>query len=552
MKRRPESTAHRYAVPVRTRATRTITRPDGTAVGYYSVTGGYADLGDPVPAPHSIVAAAHTMTGARGEGYRRPAAGKWQSEAFALFREVGELRYSGERVARAASLARLMIAKRPTDTDGEPEPVEDPTLAALSRDMFGDGPHTAQSIRRYVQHMIFNGESNILVSDRDPDEGLTFRPYSVKEITGKSGDWKINDGSGTPRDVDEETEILIRSWTPDPEVFQWADCPVRSVLPVARELRGLGQHVSAQIDSRLAGAGMLVVPESISLIPGQRPPRVDENGDPIDGDTGEDAEDTNFYTALLEAMMTAIGDRDDASAIVPLMVKVRDDLVGKVQHISFAQPFDAQAKDLRDEAIRRVALGMDSEPETLLGMSGANHWTGFLVDQNEVRLVIAPMVATLCHSLTNSWLRPYLEALAAEGQFADDPADYLVWFDVSPLELRPDRSKDAQALHQAGAVSAETLRRESGFGDDDAPTDEEKRERILTQLLTARPDLANQLLPALGITDVQLTVPGAPGGAAGAPPGPGTAEPEPGPLPGGDPNPAAPAPADRTMPEQQP
>lgn len=548
MKRRPESTAHKYVTPVRTRATRTITRPDGTSVGYFNFT----TTDDTGSAPHSLVAAAHTMTGARGEGYRRPSPGKWQQESFALFREVGEFRFSGERVARAASMVRLMIARRPTDSEADPEPTEDPNLLALSRDMFGDGPHTAQSIRRYVQHMIFNGESNILVSDNDPDEGLTFRAYSVKEVTGKSGDWKINDGSGAPRPVDEETEILIRSWTPDPEVFQWADCPARSVLPSARTLRGLHQHTGAQIDSRLAGAGMLVVPESISLIPGQRPPRVDENGDPVDDDQGEDAEDTNFYTALLEAMMTAIGDRDDASAIVPIMVKVRDDLVGKVQHISFAQPFDAQAKDLRDEEIRRIALGMDSEPETLLGMSAANHWTGFLVDQNEVRLVIAPMIATLCHSLTTGFLRPLLEDYAADptNPFNDDPAEYLVWFDVSPLELRPDRSKDAQALHQAGAVSAETLRRESGFGDDDAPSDEEKRERVLMQLLTARPDLADQLLPALGITDVQLTVPGAPG--AGAPPGPGAPAPESGPLPGGDPNPAPPAPADRTMPEQQP
>ena len=115
MKRRPESTAHQYTRPVRTRATRTITRADGTAVGYYSVED------DSGAAPSSIVAAAHPLTGARGEGYRRPAAGKWQGETFRLFREVGEFRYSGERVARAASLVKLMIARRPADAEGDPE-----------------------------------------------------------------------------------------------------------------------------------------------------------------------------------------------------------------------------------------------------------------------------------------------------------------------------------------------------------------------------------------------------------------------------------------------
>ena len=57
------------------------------------------------------------------------------------------------------------------------------------------------------------------------------------------------------------SQALVRYRTND---YSVPDSPVRAALPILRELVGLTQHVSAQIDSRLAGAGMLVMRASAS------------------------------------------------------------------------------------------------------------------------------------------------------------------------------------------------------------------------------------------------------------------------------------------------
>src|SRR5699024_12144898 len=95
-----------------------------------------------------------------------------------------------------------------------------------------------------------------------------------------------------------------------------------------------------------------------------------------------------FTEGLIEAMLTPIGDRASASAIVPLVVTVPDESVDKIKHISFSQPLDGTAQGLRDEAIRRLALGQDAPPELLLGTGNMNHWGGWPVQSETVETQI--------------------------------------------------------------------------------------------------------------------------------------------------------------------
>lgn len=83
-----------------------------------------------------------------------------------------------------------------------------------------------------------------------------YSAYSPRELSGRPGQWKLNDGA-TTRDLDPSDELVIRAWIPHPERSAEADAPVRAVLPVARELRALSLYVSSQVDSRVAGAGLL-------------------------------------------------------------------------------------------------------------------------------------------------------------------------------------------------------------------------------------------------------------------------------------------------------
>jgi hypothetical protein len=213
--------------------------------------------------------------------------------------------------------------------------------------------------------------------------------------------------------------------------------------------------VSAQVDSRLAGAGMLLVPASAASAVRQQ---ANVN------DAGEDSDP--LTDALMESMITPIRDRASASAIVPLVVTVPDESIAAFKHMTFAGPLSAISKDLREEAIRRLALGLDAPPEVLLGTAAQNHWGAWLVREDVVSTHLEPPLAILCDALTTQYLQP---VLVGGGMTPEQARKFVVWYDVSHLVSRPNRFADAMSLYKEGAISSASLRAAGGFGDDDAP-----------------------------------------------------------------------------------
>lgn len=429
----------------------------------------------------SITAAAQVLSGKTiDRTIKAPPQEEWQDEAWALRDEIGEFRFIGDRQARACSQVRLFIAEAPEDPTADPVPTEDETGLDLQAIMFANRAGTEQLIKRYAQHLIYNGES-ILHVEQDGAR-LKVIARARGELSGQPGQWMLNDGVNTPHKVT-DNELIIRSWTTHPRWYARADAPARAVLQPARGLRGLSQFVAAQVDSRLAGAGLLLLPEGIeSLV------RPDDAPD-----------DWDFADELTEYFMTPVADRDSAAAVVPFMATVPGEMLDKIKHLTFASTLDEHAAELREEEIRRIGLGMDSDPSVLLGQATANHWSGFLVDDNEVKFAVEPVLATLCHSLTVGLLHPLLE----QRQVA--PERWMVWYDTTPLQVRPDRSKDAQLLHERGVISAAVLRRENGFGDDDAPDVDEVKTTLIRELIATRSDLIDKWLPELGIVIPGIT-----------------------------------------------
>lgn len=123
---------------------------------------------------------------------------------------------------------------------------------------------------------------------------------------------------------------------------------------------------------------------------------------------------------------------------------------------------------LREEAVRRFATGLEIPAEILLGLGDVNHWGAWALTSEAIRLGIEPKLATVAYALTQQWLRPILEA-------ENDPDwhRWLVWYDTAPLRVRTNRSETALQAHDRGVISDAALRRETGFDESDAPTDEE-------------------------------------------------------------------------------
>lgn len=462
------------------------------------------------PARPSLLAASRRISEARVKrSYVNAEA--WQQEAIELYSEVGELRYLANAQANVVSRAHMYVGRYeesdiPTETD-------DP-LANLVWDAFGGGPvQRAEIIKRMSLQLFVPGDGFILGAPAAVWEGkelphpdlttvtdLAWNVLASTEVTIKDREIVVDLGD-YPVTIPRDRAILIRAWRPNP--FRWwqADSPVRSNLPVLRELVGLTKHVSASIDSRLAGAGMLLIGDSFSLLAGQSP------------DPDDDGETDPVLAALMDAMLTAIKDRDSASAVMPILLQGPDDAIDKVQHLTFSTPFDGQTKELRDEAIRRLALGLDAPPEVLLGMSGSSHWNAWLIQDDYIRSHIEPQLTLICDALTVNYLWPMLEE-----QGVPDFENYAVWWDTANLTQRADRSKEALELFDRQQLSADALRRETGFDEADAPEQTlDPAVALALRFAEAQPALLADPGLAAVIASLQAALTGAPTAPTAAP-----------------------------------
>ncbi|AWY06028.1 portal protein [Microbacterium phage RobsFeet] len=427
----------------------------------------------------SLVAAATRLTSetlGRGRGRRASAEG-WQEDAWEMYDLVGELRFVTNLLANQQAKARFYVGTIAENPDDPPVPVDDPELID-ALESIGDGPSgLSQLIQRLAVNLQIPGDAWLvgipkdLLPDADPTvvvtrdgegnvrlDDLVWHTMSVTEVSFPSKD-EVEVTMGDNGDQDKikaspDDLWLIRVWKPHPRRFWQADSATRSALPVLRELVGLTMHISAQIDSRLAGAGVLLVPDSAA--------QAAKRALGMDPDSPDDP----FTDALIKAMMTPISDRSNASAYVPLVWTVPDQSVEHFDFMDFSKPLDAQAKDMRDESIRRYALSADAPPELLLGMGGMNHWGMWLAQEETVRSHTEPPLALICDALTTQYLR----VLMTELGYADDVIDNtVVWYEVDHLIVRPNRGQDARDAHASGAISDQALRDALGFTEDDAP-----------------------------------------------------------------------------------
>jgi hypothetical protein len=284
---------------------------------------------------------------------------------------------------------------------------------------------------------------------------------------------------------------LIRLWRPHPRRAIDPDSEMIALRPVVKEILSLSAHVSACADSRLAGAGILKVPDEIT-VPDERQ---SEDVNPIHGDP--------FTAALIKAAAASLKDRDSASALVPLVVRGPAEFLKALEHVSFATPFDERVLALREAAIKRVATGLSIPAEIVLGLGEkTNHWSAYLLTEQALATSVAPTIQLICEAVTAHFLRPVYEAMGIE-----DPQGYAIGYDMTALAQRPDRTPQAQAAWDRMALSDAALIRELGFDESDAPDDAERKRRIIEKIVETQPQLAPYLLPCLGITAASCGLP---------------------------------------------
>lgn len=391
----------------------------------------------------------------------------WQRELWRLYDITPEFRFAAGWVGQCCSRVRIYVAR--VDELGRiQDEVKKPKIAALSDSLFGGPASKAEALRNLGINLTVAGESYILGRPSEVhgrDEWYILSPTELRRIRGSNGEWDWGwCGPGEPMKIDVNSNVITRVWTPHPQRIWCADSPSRACQLVLRELEQLTKFIFSQIDSRLAGGGLLLMPNS---------------------DDFPAEENTTAGESLMQRLATAMGAslRGEGTAMGLLPLIVESSAPDAWKHINFETELSKQAMELRKEAIERLGVGMDMPPEVLTGTGQANHWQGYLIDGQGIKIHIEPLMNRICDALTKAYLIPALKLLG------EDPSRYVYTFDTSPLVVRPQRLQDALNLYEKQIISKEAVREAGYFKESDAPDEEEDAERLLREILLRDPQL---------------------------------------------------------------
>ena len=253
-------------------------------------------------------------------------------------------------------LSRIRIFPAILDEAGDLNPITSgPPLEILNR-IQDPGGGRSQIQGSYGRLMFVTGEGVLFGARLETDqERWNFLWLDeIKEENGRT--FRID----TKKQVIEEG-IAYRMWRPSPRHSDLADAPLRSVQEICEELILLTKAVQSTALTRLTN-GLLLMPQEIS--PGAAEPVGDE-----------DPENNPFISDLIEHFTGQIENPGSAEARVPPLVEASYEYLDRIRWMQLHDPStDYLERDLRTEAIKRLALGLDFPPEVLLGMTDANHW----------------------------------------------------------------------------------------------------------------------------------------------------------------------------------
>lgn len=431
----------------------------------------------------------------------------WQTEAWELLHQVGELRYYVGWRANSCSRARFVASEIDPDT-GEPtgsiseDNREGQQVAQIVRAMAGGRLGQAQLCKRAAESLTVPGEVWIAILMRTEGQGVRQRTvakwYAVtrKEIElgtrRNSVTIKLPDGSKHEFDQT-KGDGIFRVWNPDAQDASLPDSPVRAALDPLREIVRTTRKIANADTSRLLNNGILFVPSEASLPDPQAPVSAGKPGDPPAPQPAGRKVAATMQQMIVQVAETAAKDPNSMAALVPIVAAAPGEHLSKVHHLEFGKDITDTAIKTRTDAISRLAMALDVSPERLLGLSQGNHWSAWAIEDQDVQLHISPVMETICHAIYDSALRNVLEGENI------DPDNYTLWYDTSALTSDPDLTDEAKDAFEKGTITGEALVRMYGLPDDAMYdfTSLEGWQQWAQDKVSLDPTLLRELLPLL-------------------------------------------------------
>lgn len=460
------------------------------------------------PANAIVAAASRLHRNSSAFGNTRIPKQSWQMEAWRQLEINGELAYSATWMSNSLERCRLLVADVDPDTGKVLKETKDADVLDIVKGLISSPGCMAEMLSNLAVQLFIPGDCYVIAESGSDGRFSKWYTVSIDEISMVgTNQVMIDDGSGVPRYLSTESNLIIRVWHKHPRRSWEANSPTRSALPVLREIEEYGRYINAVISSRLAGAGIMGVPNEMNF---PTPPEGLQPGE------------TAFMSYLTKAMLAPISDLSDPSAVVPIVIEAPAEALGKIVWIVNPQgELTAVPAELRDSAIARLSVALDLPAEVIAGKGTANHWGQWALEEQAIKLHIEPLMILICASLTEGFLTPALRAAGL------DPAAFTFWFDSADLVLRPDRGQDAKDNYDRGTISGDALNRETGFNEFDQPTGEEKALKDILKLVALSPTAADALLPVIaklmglekyGVTDETFAPPAPVADPGGTPP----------------------------------
>lgn len=448
----------------------------------------------PAPKPERALTAAVAMVDfSEGSSWRTWKFGnaQWQVEAWRLYDIVGELHTLASRIGDSLSQARLYVTEVGADGEESGE-VTDEAIKRLAAVPMGTGAERDDNLRLAGIDLAVGAECYIVGED------------AAKRTAEKVGNWFVVTAAGVRKqagkiqvrrpktrnggwlELQDGKDILIRCWRPHPNDPDQADSFTRASIPVLREIELLTKRKFAELDSRLTGAGMLPVPESADF--------------PVE--PGEPRNLAGFMAYMQRAAAASMVDQSTASAMVPIMFTVPDQLMEAMkglEPIRFWSDLSDQIPENMRDAIGRFSTFSELPREVIEGLGNSNHWSAWLITEEGTRW-IRGYLSPVAQALTRGFLH---RALAEMG--VEDVERYAYAFDTSGLAARPNRIDEASNLHDRHLISDEEMVKAAAFNVEQMPTADELTRQRLWALVKQQPDLILDaaVQSALGLPNIQ-------------------------------------------------
>lgn len=382
------------------------------------------------------------MGGGKEDASAQRAALPWQDRALTYVDQIPELNYASRFYARMLRQLRLYPAI--LDENDQPVPVEDATAVEILNRIRDPGGGRSQILGMYGRLAFVTGEGVLFgrhletpdevwqyVWTKELDIEVDSSTKHVKKITHRPNGSQQGSVAYGPSEA-----VAYRMWTPHPRSSGEADSPMRSALDVAEELILLTLAVRATAVSRTT-QGLLFLPLEAA------PPPAEAGGD-------EDPHSDPWMDDLVEHLVAQKENAGTAEAAAPFVSWIPAEFINTA--VQFVHLHDTQndyaERELRKEAVERLARGLDFPPEALLGLGNSNHWAAMQILSDMWRSHGVGIADQFRHDLNQAYYRPALkEAGVAQAD------EIVIAMDASNVIVKNELSDDADKAMDRGAIS---------------------------------------------------------------------------------------------------